>query len=124
MPMFKRQPPPAPQSTRSPSSRLTAAAQPDRKPGPVQPPGPKAGTALASSLLLGEIRETKGKAQEAVNLLESLTAPPQGEQPSQIQEILAALTAILESQRRMEQLQEAQGRTLDRLSRLAQPRPV
>lgn len=74
---------------------------------------------------LGEtIEETHQRAGEALNLLHDLAAPPPGEAPSQITEILSALTAVLGSQRRIEQQQEAQQRTLDRLLRAAQPRPI
>ena len=119
MPMFQRKPkPPQVRPTPSQSSR------PSTKPVVPAPSGPKAGTSPTSGLLLGEIRDTKGVAQHAVNLLESLTVPPEGEQPSQITEILSALMAVVESQRRQEQQLEAMQRTLDRLSRLAQPRPV
>ena len=69
------------------------------------------------------IHETHARTGEALSLLHDLAAPP-GEAPSQITEILSALTALLESQRRIEQQQEAQQRTLDRLLRAVQPRPV
>ena len=119
MPIFQSKPK---QTSQRPAP--SQSSRPSAKPVQPAPSVPKAGTSPTSGLLLGEIRETKGKAQEAVNLLEAMTAPSDGEQPSQISEILSALMAVVESQRRQEQQLEMVQRTLDRLFRLAQPRPV
>ena len=52
------------------------------------------------------IHQTHTNTSEALSLLHDLTAPATDEGPSQISEILTTLTAIAESQARMERRQE------------------
>lgn len=95
----KPTPPQAAHPARPPSSPASAAQA--RRPAPVAPsslpssPPPKAGTAPASSLLLGEIRETKDKAQKAVDYLETMAVPREGEAPTQLQEMVDSLMLVL-----------------------------
>lgn len=112
---------PMPKSTPRPSSaRTEATARMAQE--------PSQGTTIQEAGMVRQlgatIQETHQRTGEALSLLHDLAAPPPGETPSQITEILSTLTAVLESQRRIEQQQEAQQRTLDRLLRAVQPRPV
>lgn len=97
----------------SPHSRPNASAS-------VQPQQPQGtGTTIAQAqrnrVLLDRVDETRDLAGQAVGMLADLTAPKDAQEPSQIQEILAALTAIAESQARLEAQQE-------RILRMLQPR--
>jgi len=112
---------PMPQSTPRPSSARTEATARTAH-------HPNRGTTIQEAGMVRQlgatIQETHQRTGEALSLLHDLAAPPASETPSQITEILSALTAVLESQRKIEQQQEEQQRTLDRLLRAVQPRTV
>ena len=109
---------PRPSGTPSPPSkaRPTASVLP-----PASPQPPQGGTtvqqALAARQALATLQETHGLAGQAVGMLADLTAPKERDDPSQIDELLQALTVMMESQRRIEE-------KVDRLSAVLRPRSV
>lgn len=68
------------------------------------------------------IHETHQHTGQALTLLHDLTTPPPSEKPSQIEELLTALTTILESQRQLEMRQERMEQQLERISNVLRPR--
>ena len=133
MQIFGSKPPP---KTKLSSNSSTTSAKPTRSPGlpkksvgpsqssrPRQPlsatgPGSTGTTEQQASALrqmTGTIKETHELAGQAVGMLADITSPKTGEEPSRIDEILTALTAVVESQQRQEAL-------LERVLRTLQPR--
>ena len=87
-------------SSTTPTPPLEQAAPSSRSSGqpgasvPARPP-PMAGTATTGTLILGEVRDTRGVAQQAVNLLEALAAPREGEGEDRLQELVDAVGLVL-----------------------------
>ena len=123
MSIFGSKPKPVPKQSGVPSTTSaepsSAAAGKPRPPAATatQGTGTTVNQALAARQALATLTETHGLAGQAVGLLNDLTAPKAKDGPNQIDELLQAMLAVMESQKRIEE-------KVDRLSAVLRLRPV
>ena len=123
MSIFGSKPKPVPKKSGVPSTTLAKpVSAPTEKPRPpaatvTQGTGTTVSQALQGRQALATLTETHGLASQAVGLLHELATPREKDEPNQIDELLQAMLAVMESQRRIEE-------KVDRLSAVLRPRPV